>query len=214
MSVAERAAERGLRSARERAEQEVRALVEAGLRVLRRNGAAGLTVADVLSEAHLSTRAFYRHFESKRELLLAIWEHDARASLGALSARIAAAGDGEIALAAWVDETLALAYDAKRAERTRVLAAEGKRLQAEYPEEFGAIAAAQLAPLVDAIARGRREGAFPTAEPERDAQSVHAVVWSVVERRLHDDAAPALDDARAYVLGFCRAALRGERDAG
>ena len=56
----------------------MRALVEAGLTVLRQRGAAGLTVADVLAEAGLSTRAFYRHFHSKDELVLAVYEHEAQ----------------------------------------------------------------------------------------------------------------------------------------
>ena len=47
---------------------EQQALIDAGLAVLRRNGSEGLTVNDVLAEAELSTRAFYRHFDSKRAL--------------------------------------------------------------------------------------------------------------------------------------------------
>jgi AcrR family transcriptional regulator len=57
---------------------ERRALIDAGIAVLRRTGSEGCTVADVLEEAGLSTRAFYRHFASKDELVLAIYEHDAR----------------------------------------------------------------------------------------------------------------------------------------
>jgi AcrR family transcriptional regulator len=208
MSVAERAAERAVRGPRARAEAEVRALVDAGLRVLRRDGAATLTVAGVLAEAGLSTRAFYRHFESKDELLLAVYEHDALATLRRLGERIDASDDAASAVAAWIDETLSLAYDAPRAARTRVLAAEARRLQAEYPEEFASIASAQLAPLVDALERGRSAGVFPRVDPARDARSIHAVVWALVEERLDHDGAMAREDALAYALGFCLPALQ------
>src|SRR3954466_9852867 len=181
--AAERAAQE-VRDAQARAAAEVRVFVEAGLEVLRRTGAQRLTVAEVLAEAHRSTRAFYRHFASKDELLLAIYEHDRRASIATLHDRIAGAATAREALLAWVDSTLDLAYDPPRARRTRVLAAEAKRLQGEHPEEFAAIASAQLQPLIDVLSRGRADGSFPHANPGADAPTVHAVIWSLVEDML------------------------------
>jgi AcrR family transcriptional regulator len=211
----ERAGERAaqeVRDAQVRAAAEARAFIEAGLEVLRRTGAQRLTVADVLAEAHKSTRAFYRHFASKDELLLAIYEHERQGSIGDLRDRIAGAASAPAALRAWVDATLDLAYAPARARRTRVLAAEAKRLQGEHPEAFAEIAAAQLQPLVDALARGRADGSFPTAEPERDARTVHAVVWSLVEDELFGAGAMARDEARAHALRFCLPALGAVRD--
>jgi AcrR family transcriptional regulator len=207
MTVAERAAERSVRDAKVRAEAEVRVFVEAGLEVLRRTGAQRLTVAEVLAQAGRSTRAFYRHFESKDELLLAIYEHDARASVGELHGQVAAAPSALAALTAWVDATLRLAFDPRRARRTRVLAAEARRLQGEHPEAFAAIAAAQLAPLVEALERGRADGSFPHALPARDAATVHAIVWALVEQQLYGPAEMTFDDARSHALRFCLPAL-------
>src|SRR5262245_66348836 len=107
MSVSSRAAARSVAAHQQRADDEVRALVEAGLAVLRRRGAAGLTVADVLAEAGLSTRAFYRHFQSKDELVLAIYEQEAARRNAAIEAKIAAAPDPRAALQTWIDEMLA-----------------------------------------------------------------------------------------------------------
>jgi AcrR family transcriptional regulator len=207
MAIAERAAERSTREARARAEAEVRVFIEAGIDVLRHKGASRLTVADVLAHAGRSTRAFYRHFESKDELLLAIYEHDARASVAGLRDRIGTAATSQAALIAWIDATLRLAYDAPRARRTRVLAAEAKRLQAEHPEEFGAIARAQLEPLVEVLVRGRADGTFPAAQPERDARTVHAIVWELVEEALRDEPTISFEDARDHVLRYCLPAL-------
>jgi AcrR family transcriptional regulator len=201
-----RAVERTTGRARARAEADVRALVEAGLAVLRRSGSTDLTVADVLAEAGRSTRAFYRYFASKDELLLAIYEEEAHASHARLARAVGSAGSPRAAFEAWVDETLALAYDTRRAKRTRVLAAEGRRAQAEHPERFAAIVDGVLAPLRAVLAAGRDDATFPLADPEEDARTVHAVVWTAVEARLAGGDV-GHDAARAHVLRFCLPAL-------
>src|SRR3954447_14220094 len=89
---------------------ERRALIDAGLTVLRRRGSDGCTVADVLAEAGLSTRAFYRHFASKDELVLAIYERDAQPTHVRLRDRLDAAASPRAALEVWIDETLALGF--------------------------------------------------------------------------------------------------------
>jgi AcrR family transcriptional regulator len=200
MSVAERAAARSLASRRRRAEDEVRLLVDASLAVLRRRGAAGLTVAEVLAEAGLSTRAFYRHFQSKDELVLAVFEHEARRRHAALEARLAAATSPRAALEIWIDEMLALGFDPRRARRTQVLASEGARAQADFPEEFAAIVAGAVRPLEAVL------GQIPGADPPRDAWSIYAVTWELVQQKLRG--APIdLAAARAHVLRFCFPAL-------
>jgi AcrR family transcriptional regulator len=209
MGFAERAADRPIRPARQRSQDEVDALIAAAMTVLTHKGAEELTVADVLAEAGRSTRAFYRYFRSKDELLLAIYERDSRHSVERLGRRMQRI-EGfrpRSGLDAWIDETLLLAYDPKRAERTRVLAAEAKRLQGRYPAGFDAIVAAQLAPLVDLLERGRSEGVFPRAEPAIDARLIHALTWALTEARLHRDDAVSHAAARAHVLRFCLPAL-------
>jgi len=56
---------------------EVEQLLTAAEAVLARGGYAGLRVDDVLDEARLSTRAFYRHFRGKSELFLALFDREA-----------------------------------------------------------------------------------------------------------------------------------------
>jgi AcrR family transcriptional regulator len=182
---------------------ERRALIDAGLAVMRRRGSEGCTVADVLAEAGLSTRAFYRHFSSKDELVLAIYERDALPTQTRLRERLAAAATPRAALEVWVDETLALGFDARRARRTQPLAKEGLRLQAQFPREFAAMEAGVIDPLAEILR------AFPAAHPERDARSIHAVAWALVEERFAGGTLTR-DEARAHVLRFCLPVL-GER---
>jgi AcrR family transcriptional regulator len=193
-----------------RSDAEARALVQAGMVVLRRSSAKNLTVADVLEESGLSTRAFYRHFQSKDELILAVYQYDNRRSVERLRSRIAAAGTSVEALEAWIEHSLALGFAPRRARRTMTLWREGGRLWAQYPGEYNAIVEALVAPLADVLERGREDGTFPAADPHLDALTIHAVVWRLIERRLGGDGSLDLASATAYVLRFCLPALTGD----
>jgi AcrR family transcriptional regulator len=196
MSVTERAVARSVAPRQQRAEDEVRTLVEAGLAVLRRRGTSGLTVSEVLAEAGLSTRAFYRHFQSKDELLLAVYERESERRNAELRARLERAPSPAEAVEVWVDEMLALAFDRRRAPRTRVLLREGARSQADFPSEFAVIVAGTVEPLEDALR------ALPSPDPARDAWSIYAVTWELVQQKLRG-ARITRDAARAHVLRFC-----------
>jgi AcrR family transcriptional regulator len=206
----DRVVARSVAREREKAEREVHALVAAGLGVLRRTGSAGLTVGEVLQAAGLSTRAFYRHFTSKDELVLAVYAHEAAASTQRLEAAVAAARGSRRRLEAWIDETLALGFDARRARRTRVLAGEAKRLQGEFPDEFAAIAGGVVDVLRSVLAAGRDDGTFPDTDPDADAPAIHAVAWERVEARLRGESGDRAS-ARAHVLRFCLPALGASR---
>jgi AcrR family transcriptional regulator len=200
MNVSERAAARSVVARQARASGEVRALVDAGLAVMQARGAAGLTVAEVLAEAGLSTRAFYRYFSSKDELVLAVFEHEAERRHADLQVRLATAASPRSAIEMWVDEMLALGFEPRRARRTKVLAAEGGRAQADFPVEFAAIVGGAVQPLEDVLA------SVPRAEPERDAWSIYAVTWELVQQKLRGSDI-TLAEARAHVLRFCLPAL-------
>jgi AcrR family transcriptional regulator len=203
---AARVAARTVSPARARAESEVRTLLEAALAVLRRDGTAGFTVAAVLAEAGLSTRAFYRHFASKDELLLALFDADTEVVAARIDAAMAAAPDARAALLAWVDQQLALAYAPRRSRRTQVLWNEGRRLQIEHPAEFARIVAAALAPLERLLVAAKASGEFPDVDPAADARAIHAVTWDLLETRLAGGSG-TLASARAQVLRFCLPAL-------
>jgi len=54
-----------------------RRLLEGALRLLARGPGARLRIADVTAAAGMSTKAFYEHFASKDELVLAIFDYEA-----------------------------------------------------------------------------------------------------------------------------------------
>ncbi len=203
MGVAVRISERSVEDARTRAEREVRLLLDAAFAVLGRVGIDGLTVAEVLSEARLSTRAFYRHFPAKDDLVLALFASE---SERAATRHLAALGDLDDpmrALEAWIDGVLALAYEPRRARRTRVLRAEGARLRRDHPVEFARILDDELAPLVTILRAGAERGQFDV-NLATDPAMIHAIVWSLAEARLDGSKvnhAEALAAAQRWVFG-------------
>ena len=206
--------DRSLEPQRARYEREVEQLVGSALQVMRRKGYAAATVADVLEQAQLSTRAFYRHFHSKEELFLAVFERDSVESSRRMQKRLAPLPGPHARLLGWIDEVLSLAYDRPRARRTRTLASEASSLRTTFPAEFVAIQRAVYEPLVAVLEEGRADGSFPTTDPEDDARSIHAVTWTLIEAQLGGGGPPDQASARAHVLRFCLPALgsAAERD--
>ncbi|WP_242419241.1 helix-turn-helix domain-containing protein, partial [Frankia sp. CpI1-P] len=51
-------------------------MIRAAYRVLARADSGSVTVSEILTEAQLSTRSFYRHFKSKDQLLLSMFEEE------------------------------------------------------------------------------------------------------------------------------------------
>jgi AcrR family transcriptional regulator len=210
--VADRAVERAVEAAKTRARDDVAQLIAAGLTVLRREGAAEMTIAEVLSEAGLSTRAFYRHFTSKSDLLLAIYEHEVQRYDPLLRRRLDAAAGPADALVAWIDELLAAGFEPRRGERTRAMFGWAIPLQQEFPAEFAVIRAALTDPLEAVLAAGLADGTFPATDPARDARFIRALTWELVDEHLSTISAggePDLDvgAARAEVLRFALPAL-------
>ena len=57
------------------------AILAAALAIVREDGVRGLGIAQVLGRARLGTRAFYRHFDSKDQLIAAVFLEMARAEV-------------------------------------------------------------------------------------------------------------------------------------
>ena len=71
-SIARRAMAHSIERRRIVLEEEVAALIEASLSVIRKTGKLEPRVSEVVAEAGLSNQVFYKHFRSKDELLLAV----------------------------------------------------------------------------------------------------------------------------------------------
>ncbi|MBV9516376.1 MAG: TetR/AcrR family transcriptional regulator [Mycobacteriaceae bacterium] len=136
-----------------------------------------VSVAAILDAAGLSTRAFYRHFASKDELFLAMLKRDSDVVARRLERLAQATPGGPAAqLRAWIDYFVGLAYDPRRRAYIVVLDSDEVRRAKGYRDASVCLRADRERILADILRRGRDDGSFPLAEPERDAAAIHALV--------------------------------------
>jgi AcrR family transcriptional regulator len=162
-----------------------RAIVAAASNSVREQGVRGLSIAAVLDHAQLSTRAFYRHFESKDELVAAVFLVEA--------------------VAAWIDGRLDLAFDESVKSDLRQVSLEAQSKMFSSPEQVSPAYTAILEPLIEQLQRGLENRAFQDIVPATAAKSIHGVVWGATQRQWatgHWERA----DVRGRTLRFC---LRG-----
>jgi AcrR family transcriptional regulator len=170
-----------------------------------------IPVAAILERAGLSSRAFYRHFASKDELFLAMLRQEADALAGRLD-RIAAELPGSPAeqLAAWVEMMFDLAYDAELRMHLTVIDSDEVRAAKGYRETRERLHAERERSLERLLSRGRDDGSFPLADPQRDAVAINAVVSRELTISAPGDA-EELQRARARILDFALRALGADR---
>jgi AcrR family transcriptional regulator len=181
-----------------------RAIVAATAETIRELGVQGLSVAAVLDRARLSTRAFYRHFESKDQLVAAVLVEITCAEVARLRTKMAAAATPVAAVAAWIEGRLDLAFENIKSELCPV-ALEAEATVASSPKLVSPAYNAILEPLIEQLQRGLGLGLFHDIVPATAAKSIHGVVSGQTQRQWatgHSDCA----NVRERALRFC---LRG-----
>jgi AcrR family transcriptional regulator len=157
------------------------ALIDAAAKIVREEGVGGLNVAQVLDGAGLSTRAFYRHFDSKDELVSAVFLEMARLETSRLKRKMRAAADPSHAVVAWIDGRLDLAFNESIRSDLRQMSLEAQTQMFAAPELVRDAYGAILEPLVEQLDRGKRSGMFPGIDPAADARAIHGAIWASVE---------------------------------
>ncbi len=180
-------------------------ILQAALAIVQEEGLPGLAVSQVLARTQLSTRALYRHFNSKEELVKAVFVEIAGIETERLRRRMA--DEGPVgAVVAWIDERLDSAFDRQAPFDTWQTSLEAYSHAFASPE-FVALAYEEiLLPLIEQIDSGIRMGLFAEGNPVETAISIHGVVWANVERQ-RDTGTCDVSDVRKRVLRFCLRAL-------
>jgi AcrR family transcriptional regulator len=200
-------ATRAGRPRRFESDDELRILLDAALVVMERNGYVDAAVADILREADLSTRSFYRHFESKDQLLCALFRREADAAAARLRAKVDAAATPRAALQAWIDEILSFGHHRVKAARVSVLGSPGAMRAAGYVDEMRHASVVLTAPLEALLRDGEADGSFPRADPVADAPLVRSVVWAAAGLNPAREKATSRTEAARQVRSFCERAL-------
>jgi AcrR family transcriptional regulator len=200
-------APRAGRPRRFEAEDELRLLLDAALVVMERNGYADAAVADILREADLSTRSFYRHFESKDQLLCALFRREAEEAAVRLNAKVVATGEPRAALDAWIDEILSFGHHRTKAARVTVLGSPAAMKAEGYAVEMRHASTLLMAPLEELLAEGKGDGSFPLADPAADAPLIQSVVWAAAGLNPARTKPATRAEASRQVRSFCERAL-------
>jgi AcrR family transcriptional regulator len=203
--VLSRSVDRSLGHRRAAYEAEARRLVEAAFACIRETGDLEPRVSEVLGCAGLSNKAFYRHFRSKGELLVAVLDEGNRRLATYLEHRVEQASGPREAVRAWLLGMTRQVLDAEAAAATRPFALARGRLSAEFPDEVRDSEARLTAPLRRALQDGVDSGALPDADPQRDAQHLYDLSMGWLLRGLADEDTAEPADAEALVAF----ALRG-----
>lgn len=159
-----------------------RGIVAAASEALREQGVRGLSVAAVLDRAELSTRAFYRHFDSKDQVVAAVFLEMAYAEKRRLQRKMAKAANPVEAVVAWIDGRLDLAFDENIKSDLRRLSLEAQSQMFAAPELIQPAYEEMLEPLIEQLNDGLRRGVFHDVDPVTEAQSIQGVVWASTER--------------------------------
>lgn len=185
-------------------------LMDAALKVMKLNGFQGASVQDILDEAGLSTRAFYRQFRSKDDLLLAMFRTASARDVEAVAKRAANAGKPPERLLAWIDEMLAIAFDRRRLSRM-VMFNVSARHTVGFDEECDYMRERLTSPLAEALQAGLEDGSFPTTKPDDDANAIFDLLWSVGGPGGRRSRSMDRGEARSHLLRFILPAI-GDRN--
>jgi AcrR family transcriptional regulator len=189
------------------ARSEEQAILRAAFRLIGSSPDGSTSVADILGEAGLSTRAFYRHFRSKDDLILAMYRQAQERVTAELSAATAAAAGPREALGIWIDHLLGVAYDPRRAAQSLVLSSSEARSAKGFRDVQQEGQLGMRAILVEILRAGQRAGEFPDADPVEDARAIQSVVDGLVQARLAGVPGPTRVGAHDHTLGLFLRAL-------
>jgi AcrR family transcriptional regulator len=186
-------------------------IIDAAYSCLSEAHSGPIPVAAILQRAGVSTRAFYRHFQSKDELFLAMLRQESDALAGRLDDIAHDQARSPVdQLKAWIEEMFGLVYDEQARMHLTVIDSDEVRAAKGYRETREQAHADRERSLVAILRRGRSEGPFPLADPEHDAMAISALVSREMAIRGTADGGE-LQRARGRVMSFALRALSGKR---
>jgi AcrR family transcriptional regulator len=189
-SRVDRVVDRGLEARRAVAQDEIERLVAAALRLIERSGSLDPKVSDILAEAGLSNQAFYRHFQGKHELLVAVLDEGIRGLADYLARRMKAATTPVESIREWIRGMAAQSRNPSGAAATRPFALARGQLAESFGAEVIESQARMTAPLRGALEAAVASGDLPRVDPSADAEMLYLLLMGWVEARLIEGRIP------------------------
>jgi AcrR family transcriptional regulator len=183
-------------------------LVDAARARMWERGVSAFTVAQVVGDAGTSLKSFYRCFAGKDELLVALFEDDARRGASALADLVDLEDAPEARLRVAVVGLFRFIAPDGRLPYAAALVREHLRLAESRPYELRRVLDPFVAVFADELRAASATGAIRQVDPERDAR----ILFHLVVSHLHALICHWIDDAPSEVAedlwNFCAAALR------
>jgi AcrR family transcriptional regulator len=205
--LAYRSVDRAIESRRAAYEDEVKRLIDASFTLVRKTGSLEPKVGEIVAEAGLSNQAFYKHFRSKDELLLAVLDEGNHMLRDYLEHRMSKARTPVRRIRNWLSGMLEQALNDESASATRPFAMSRARLSELFPEEVRESESQISAMLRAAIQEAIDSGALPHADAERDATILYNLAMGWVERALVEAGGARRADAD-YLVAFAMHGLK------
>ena len=170
----DRALRRSLDPAATRSMARLERLLDAVREITNESEDASFTVAEVAARAGVSLKSFYRSFEGKDDLVLALLEEDSRTGAALLRTAMDRSPSPDERLARYVGALFKLAGQAPG--YTNVLVREYRRLSVERPAELEQALAPLEGLLEQEVAEAADAGRAAPDDVSRTAQIVFAVL--------------------------------------
>jgi AcrR family transcriptional regulator len=190
-----------------KADDERNRLLTAAMQVLHRSGWWGFKVESVLRQAGLSTRSFYRHFDKKSDLLLALLEYELGGAAVKLRRVTAAADTPSEKVRAYLTATIDMAYQEDLKKPSSLFASHWRELLPEYPDAIDRCTERMMAPLAEAIEEGMRSGEFCSDDPIADARAIFFLVASMTADQATLGGATPREEIEHVVMPFIGRAI-------
>jgi AcrR family transcriptional regulator len=185
---------------------EVELLINATWVVAARTGSIEPGVREILQEAGLSTKAFYRHFRSKDELLLVALDQACNVLVEYLEYRMARVPDPMDKIGEWIDGCLRQAVNPSAARRILPWTLGFGRIASKFPERLQHTQDAMKTILEREIRAAVESGAGHSPDPAGDAQIIFAFTANTVQRNLVNGTTPDAGTSK-QLAAFAQRAL-------
>jgi AcrR family transcriptional regulator len=195
--------ERALDRVRRQALQRGHRLVRAARELVAEGGLESVTLRALLDKTGLARRAFYGHFRSMDDVLLALFEDTMATGAARLRGQITAMDDPMVALEHVVRTIASTALSPTERIYTLAMSQEHIRLAEQRPDDLSAAHAPMTGLIADLLRAGTKAGVVRETDPKALAQIVHGLIATEVHRNLSRNADDIdwIDDLWEFCLG-------------
>ncbi len=205
---ARRAEVRSLPDARSRRAEVTSRLVESARDLVWDAGGPTFTVNQVVAAAGTSLKSFYLCFAGKDELLVALFEDDARRGADALTSMVDVEGEPLERLRVVVVGLFRFLTVEGRLPYAAALVREHLRLAESHPDQLRGVLHPFVGVFEDAVAAAQATGAVRAGDPRRDARTLFHLVLSHLHALICHQIEEPPTEVAEELWAFCSAALR------